>query len=191
MGEAASRKVAEAAWLTSLGEQERSVVHAAKALSKALPLDGACYRAALFLKLFLEHEHAINGEAVIGFVNDGTDDLYMSHAWFEFHGQRTDLTLCRPLHPDMQKPGSLVIQGRVVVKGWKSYTYHQQRPREGVSLINKMMSNPTTRQMLIKQKDLHLRMSTTAQNNALIKLYLDGAPDGISYDAIAERVRLG
>lgn len=111
MGEAARRKAAERAWLTTLDDQERVVVTTAKALGTALPLDGACYRASMFLKLFLEQEHGIAGEAVVGFVNDGTDELYASHAWFEFHGLRTDLTLCRPMHPEVQQRGPLVIHG--------------------------------------------------------------------------------
>ena len=44
---------------------------------------GACYRSACFLYLFLKEMHELKGEAVIGFVNDGTDDLYGSHAWFD------------------------------------------------------------------------------------------------------------
>jgi hypothetical protein len=56
-------------------------------LGLAPPLDGACYRASLFLKLFLEQEYGIDANVVVGFVNDGTDELYASHAWLECHGQ--------------------------------------------------------------------------------------------------------
>lgn len=191
MGEATRRKAAEAAWLASLDEQERRLVHTAKALGKALPLDGACYRASLFLKLFLEQEHAIGGEAVVGFVNDGTDDLYASHAWFEFRGRRTDLTLCRPMNPEVQKRGSLVIHGRVIADGWPRYTYHAQRPPEGLAVINQLMSAPSTRPMVAEQEELHRRMAATATDNALIRAYLDGAPDSLTYERIAAAVRRG
>ncbi|WP_347403231.1 hypothetical protein [Limobrevibacterium gyesilva] len=174
-----------------MDEQERILVRAAKGLAVALPLDGACYRASLFLKLFLEQEHGTAANAVVGFVNDGTDELYASHAWLEFRGQRTDLTLCRPMSPEVQKRGQLVIHGRVIAEGWSRYTYHMHRPLEGLRVIQQMMSNPSTRPMVAEQEELHLRMVATAKNNTLIRAYLDGAPDGLTYDRIATAVKRG
>jgi len=191
MGEAARRKAAEAAWLATLDEQERILVGAAKGLGTALPLDGACYRASLFLKLFLEQELGIAANAVVGFVNDGTDELYASHAWLEFRGQRTDLTLCRPMSPEVQKRGQLVIHGRVIAEGWARYTYHMHQPAEGLRVIERMRSDPLTRSMFAEQEELHLRMVATARDNALIRAFLDGAPDGLTYDRIAAAVKQG
>jgi hypothetical protein len=191
MGEAARRKATETAWLTSLNEQERTLVRTAKSLGKALPLDGACYRASMFLRLFLAKEHGIEGNAVVGYVNDGTDELYSSHAWFEFRGQRTDLTLCRPMNPEVQKRGRLVIHGRVITEGWSSYTYHLQQPPAGLAIVRQLMSNPSLQPMVAEQEELHLRMLTTAKDDALIRIYLDDAPDGLTYDRIAGAVRRG
>jgi hypothetical protein len=191
MGEAARRKAAEMTWFTALGEQERTLVRAARGLSAALPLDGACYRASLFLKLFLEQEHSIDANAVVGFVNDGTDGLYASHAWLEFRGQRTDLTLCRPMSPEVQKRGQLVVHGQVISEGWLYYTYHMHRPPEGLRVIHNLMSDPSTRPMVAEQEDLHLRMVATSKDNALIRAYLDDAPDGLTYDRIAAAVKRG
>jgi hypothetical protein len=191
MGEAARRKAAEAAWLATLDEQERILVRAAKGLGVALPLDGACYRASLFLKLFLEQEYGIAANAIVGFVNDGTDELYASHAWLEFQGQRTDLTLCRPMSPEVQKRGQLVIHGRVIADGWSQYTYHRERSPEGLRVIQQLMSDPSTRPMVTEQEELHLRMVATAKSNALIRPYLDGASDGLTYDRIAAVVKRG
>jgi hypothetical protein len=191
MGEATRRKAAEAAWLATLDEQERTLVRASKGLGAALPLDGACYRASLFLRLFLEQEHGIVANAIVGFVNDGTDELYASHAWLEFHGQRTDLTLCRPMNPEVQHRGSLVIHGRVIAEGWQQYTYHLHRPPEGLQVIRQMMADPTDRPVVAEQEELHLRMVATAKNNALIRAYLDDAPDGLTYDRIAKAVKRG
>jgi hypothetical protein len=189
MGESARRKAAEKAWLASLDDSERLLVRTAKSLGKAVPLDGACYRTSLFLKLFLAQEYRIAGNAVIGFVNDGTDDLYASHAWFEFRGQQTDLTLCRPMSPEVQKRGPLVIHGRVIAEGWPRYTYHMHRPPEGSAVIAQLMSDPATQPMVDEQEQLHLRMVTTAKDDALILAYLNGAPDGLTYDRIARAVK--
>jgi hypothetical protein len=189
VGDATRRKAAEAAWLVTLDERERIVVRTARSLGKALSLDGACYRSSLFLQLYPEQEHGIAGSAVIGFVNDGTDDLYASHAWFMFRDQRTDLSLCRPMSPEVQKRGPLVIQGRIIAEGWPRYTYHVQRPPAGLAVIKQLMSDPSTRSMVAEQEELHLRMLATANDNALIRAYLDGAPDGLTYDRMAAAVR--
>jgi len=189
MGDAARRKTAEAAWLGTLDADECIVVRAAKGLAAALPLDGACYRASFFLQLFLEQEYGVHTNAVVGFVNDGTDELYASHAWLEFRGQRTDLTLCRPLNSGVQRRGQLVIHGRVIVEGWSQYTYHLQRPSDGLRVIEQMMADPSTRPIVAEQDGLHLRMVNTVKDNALIRAYLDGAPDGLTYDCIATAVK--
>ena len=189
MGEAAKRKAAEVAWLATLDEHERILVHAARGLGAALPLDGACYRASLFLKLFLEHEYGIDANAVVGFVNDGTDDLYASHAWLEFRGQRTDLTLRCPMSPEVQKRGQLVIHGRVIAEGWSGYTYHMHRPPEGLRVIQQLLSDASTQSMVAGQEELHLKMNATSKNSAMIRAYLDAAPDGLTYARIAKAVK--
>jgi hypothetical protein len=45
--------------------------------------------------------------------------------------------------------------------------------------------------MVAEQEELHLRMVATAKSKALIQTYLDGAPDGLTYDRIAAAVRRG
>jgi len=189
MGEAGRRKAVEATWLETLADEERTLVRAAKALDATLPLDGACYRASLFLQLFLQQERGVDAKAIIGFVNDGTDDLYASHAWLEFRGQRTDLTLCRPMKPELQHRGQLIIHGRVIAEGWAQYTYHLHRPSEGLRVVQQMMADPKARPVVAEQEELHLRMVSVAKDNALIRAYLDAAPDGLTYDHIATAVK--
>ena len=73
--------------------QERAVVEVAEALQQVLPLDGACYRASFFLEHYLTKEHQLDGRAVVGFVNDGTDDIFTaSHGWYIFRGKVTAWT---------------------------------------------------------------------------------------------------
>ncbi len=188
MGQAKRRKEIEAAWLNALDEQERTLVRVAQKLGGALPLDGACYRASLFMKLFLEQEHGIVADAVIGFVNDGTDKLYSSHAWVEFEGKQTDLTLCRPLSPEVQRRGPLTIHGRVITGGWR-YSYHRDRPPEGLLVVEQLMSDPSTRPMIIESEQLHSRMLILSKDNGLARAYLDDAPDGRTYGVIARAIK--
>ncbi len=189
MGEAAKRKAAEEKWLTTLSESEREVVRTAKALNSVLlPLDGACYRASLFLRLYLAQEHGVSGTAVIGFVNDGTDALYSSHAWYTYQGQLTDLTLCRPLRPQVQKAGPLIIHGRTYAKGWDRYTYHLQRPPEGQAVIEQLLADTTVGSQIEAGEKLHFQMLVTADNDEPIRVYLDLAPDGVNYNKLAEAV---
>ncbi|MBV8524244.1 MAG: lasso peptide biosynthesis protein [Acetobacteraceae bacterium] len=118
MGEAKRRtatraKAAEAkqAWEAGLSDRGRTVLRVAKRLGAALALPGACYRCAMFLRYHLVARHGIDGEAVVGFVNDGTDVAYSSHAWYEIDGLITDVALCRPEKPRFQKAGPVTILG--------------------------------------------------------------------------------
>jgi gamma-glutamylcyclotransferase len=87
-------------WETSLSESDSKVLGVARRLYTALPADGACYRASFFLAYHLKQRFGIEGIARVGFVNDGTDDLFSSHAWYELDGKITDLGISRPLNPD-------------------------------------------------------------------------------------------
>ena len=75
------------------------------------PDQGARYRRALLSGLFLKEKYPIAGEAVVGFVNDGTDDVYATQAGYEFKGQLTDIAISKPLLLDLQPRGPLTIQG--------------------------------------------------------------------------------
>ena len=69
-----------------LGERGRTILRVAEKAAQALAIDGCCYRATLFIKYHLELRYGIRGEAIVGYVNDGTDELYCSHAWLETDG---------------------------------------------------------------------------------------------------------
>ena len=183
MGDSKRRKKFEEAWGSCLTEDERTVVSVARRLSNVLELQGACYRVSLFLRYYLFQRHGIEGTAVVGFVNDRTDNLYSSHAWFKFNGQKTDLTLSRPLSPALQKPGPLLIHGREFKSGW-AWTYHDARPLLGIAAMVPLMGDPA----FVQAENLHLLMQATARNDDLIRTYLDGARDGLDYETLAAQV---
>ncbi|MCB4805149.1 hypothetical protein QO001_005055 [Methylobacterium brachiatum] len=187
MGAAAVRKAQEAAWLNGLTSDEQQVVTTARRLTEILPLQGACYRASLFLKYHLEIVHGIVGTAVVGFVNDGTDDIDCSHAWFEFGGHMTDLGLVRPLNPQIQRAGPLIIHGREFRSGHR-WNYQPTRSVAGLAQFAQLLADPKYAVKMRQADQLHRTMVATAQRNDLIRTYLDNAPDGGTYDVIAGRL---
>ena len=146
----------------------------ARRLHRSFAVEGACYRVTLFLRYHLARAHGIRGEAVIGYVNDGTDDLYSSHAWFEHRGLMTDVALCRPLEPRLQKRGAVLVGGKEVVPGW-AFTYHRERPAGALTVVS--------------YDELHTAITGIAEDEDAIRAYLDGAPDGIGYTRMAALVR--
>ncbi|WP_234839078.1 RlpA-like double-psi beta-barrel domain-containing protein [Sinorhizobium medicae] len=54
---------------------------------------GACYQVTMTLQKYFSEKHGITTEAVVGYVNDGTDDIMISHGWLEYEGMKIDLGL--------------------------------------------------------------------------------------------------
>ncbi len=176
MGDAKIRKHAEQVWRQALDEDETVLVATAERLLSLRPHAGACYRMSLFMKLYLEEVHQVSTSAVVGFVNDGTDDLYVSHAWLDYRGQVTDISLAAPQHPDIQPPGPVLIHGFEMWKGWR-YSYHEHRPPLGLQAVQRLLNNPRDRPHVQQAEELHLTMVARAKSNDLIRAYLDSAPD--------------
>jgi len=171
-----------------LTEQEITAANAAWQVSEFFrQLDGACYRSAMFLRLYLKDRYGIEGQAIVGFVNDGKSPAYASHAWFEYEGKLTDIALSRPLDPERTPPGRLIIQG-VVVEPGHDYTYHETTPEIGQDFIKKFMEHPMLAQVLKAQQETHAEACACANDDKLSRTYLDRAPDGWTYLRIAEIV---
>ncbi len=188
MGDASRRRRAIVEWLNALSDDERIVAETAIKLMRGFPDDGACYRKAFFLRQFLRVRHGIDANAIVGFVNDGTDQIYASHAWLEFQGKKVDVALARPMQPDIQQRGPVLILDFVYAPGWSGYTYHRERPAEGVAHIEELLRDPQARAFVAASEDLHRTMAATAMSDALIAAYLDNAPDGIDFGRTAELV---
>ena len=77
MGEAKHRAADMARWQASLSPAERTVVGVASAAHDRIiarfGATGMCYRMAFFLTEFLEREHGITTQPVVGYVYDGGD----------------------------------------------------------------------------------------------------------------------
>jgi hypothetical protein len=189
MGDAAKRKNREAVWRKSLSAEERVVVDVALRLSSILPLYGACYQSSFFLFYHLQKVHGLTGKAVVGFVNDGTDTTYCSHAWFTFNNAITDLAIARPLRPDVQHPGPLTIHGFEFKPGWR-WSYHLCASLEDQKFFEQFRNHPVYGIQIQEEENIREKMSMISEDNDLIREYLDSADNGFTYDTLAKLVVL-
>ena len=78
---------------------------------------------AMFQKLYLGMSHGIPTDVVLGYINDGTDKVYASHARVEQNRRRTDVAT-----PFNRPPlGTAYILGEVHERN-HPWTYHLERP---------------------------------------------------------------
>lgn len=194
MGDARRRKVEIAItkrkyadWLDTLTQMEREVALVAmrthERIVEGKRLLGGCYLLSFFLNQYLKREKGIETTAVVGWVNDGTTPLMISHAWLEFEGKKTDITLTHTEHPDAQLTGELIILDHVVRSGRVKYTYHRQRTMEAVITLQKLREEMP---WAVDAKEAeHLQMEEMSESEAMIQKYLNAAPDDRNYDALA------
>jgi hypothetical protein len=167
-----------------LSEKEITAANATWRVSEFFrQMEGACYRSAMFLRLYLKEKFGIEGQTIVGFVNDGEGPAYASHAWFEYEGKLTDIALAHPVDAAQTPPGRLIIQG-VVVEPGHDYTYHETIPAIGEDFIKKFREHPLLAQMLRLQEETHAEASACANDDGLSRAYLDRAPDGWTYERI-------
>jgi hypothetical protein len=113
---------------------------------------------------------------VVGFVNDGTDDLCPSHAW---------LALCRPMHE--LAPGPLLIHGIEFRPGHR-WTYHRDRPEAGTWEIQRLLRDQAAVEFVRDAEETHHRMVATVRDDRTIREYLDAAPDGWTFAKMAASI---
>lgn len=189
MGEAKRRAADMAKWLASLSPAERTVAEVASAahdrIIARLGATGMCYRMAFFLTEFLEREHGITAQPVVGYVNDGGDRFMSSHAWVELDGRKTDISLTIMEQPTLPT-GALLILDRVFKPGRAIYSYHRKRDQAALDLLAQYARNaPHVAEDIRLKEEEHKRMVEVAQTPEQRRAYLDGASDGLSYEAMS------
>ncbi len=194
MGQAKQKQGALLTWKESLSQDERTVFAVAEAVHKnivkALGVTGMCYRLAFFLADFLRQEHGIIAEPVVGYLNDGESELMISHAWIEFNGKKTDLSLTQTENPAAQLPGPLLILDRAFGTSRANYTYHREQTEASARLVGMLTSDPRYRDAVRNKELEHQRMAEIALSWSAMRQYLDAAPDRMGYGALAERARV-
>jgi hypothetical protein len=189
MGEAKRKASQLAAWLETLAPDEWQVFAVARAayerIVKALGATGMCYRMSFFLTTYLAQERGVRVDPVVGYVNDGTGDTMISHAWVELGGKKTDITLTMTEHAEAQPTGALLILGREMRKGRATYTYHRERSADALREITELMRDSRLRHGLLAKEAEHERMIAIAKDLELMRKYLDVAPDGLGYEKLS------
>ncbi len=193
MGEAKKRAARLAEWRNGLSDPERLVVSAAMQTYErfivATQATGMCYRMAFFLSTYLLREHAITAPVVVGYVNDGTGDVMTSHAWIEFDGKKTDISLTITDEPSVQLQGQLIVLDQVLKEG-RAYTYHRAQDEAALKALRAIYADPRFRQLAERKDREHEMMSDIARDPERIMDFLNGAPDGFDYAELVRTCRL-
>jgi hypothetical protein len=83
----------------------------------------------------------------------------------------------------------LVILDRNVTTGRALYTYRRERSAAAKRAAEALMKDPRFGHLIRAKEREHEQMLTISKTPAAIRAYLDGAPDGLDYEALAQRIR--
>lgn len=150
---------------------------------------GGCYQVSMTLHRFLMETHRISTEVVVGYVNDGTDDIMISHAWLDYNGKKIDLNLHVMANPDATKPGDLIVLDQVLRPGALTYTYHTERTGAYLIAAHRLLSDPDLGAVARHKEEEHLIMQARSKNPALMEAYIAAAPTEIGYAAMTAALR--
>lgn len=186
MGQAKQNRKLFDGWKDTLSLDERTVFDVAFRLHnnviKPRNATGMCYHSVFFLYLYLKEKHRITASPVIAYVNDGTDDIFISHAWLEFNGKRTDVSLA-VTDPRIGTAGQLIILDRVLKSGHE-YGYFLEIPEVGLRQ-NEALRLAGMRALLEHKEKEHATMLKRVNDDDAIRSYLDAEPNGFDYQKMA------
>lgn len=176
-------------WLSTLSPGAQFVARTAIALNvnlvEAKPLVGGCYHLAFFLFEYLRSIAGIDVVPIVGWVNDGRDDFMISHAWIEFEGKVTDVSLTKTEYPEEQLSGALVVHGHEIRPGQIQYTYHKARTANALFALRGI--DPVEAAEL---EALHEAMVAVSISPKKIRKYLKSAPRELAFHVLLDAVRL-
>jgi Transglutaminase-like superfamily len=192
MGEARRRKAEieqlkrrQEEWLAALDAPARKIADTAMRAHERIVerrgLVGGCYLLAFFLGRNLRGK-GVPVEIVVGWVNDGTSPLMSSHAWVEWQGRKTDISLTRTENREAQPPGALLMLDHIVRPGKAIYTYHRERSAEALAFQREL--EPMAPGLIAHKEREHRMMQEASVDNGRIAAYLDAAPPDRNYAAL-------
>ena len=112
-----------------------------------------------------------------------------SHAWIEFNGKKTDISLGYTSHPEAQPTGAVIAHDHVLRKGMADYTYYKNDQPEVQAGIQYMRSNPDLAAILAFKEKQHSHMLEIAKaGSSEINNYLSMAPNGLQFADLARLV---
>lgn len=179
------------AWKKSLDVQEKEILDLAvkldEKLVRGMKFYEGCYHLAFFMSKYL-HEIGIKVKPVIGWVNDGTWDGVASHAWIEYQGKKTDVSLGYTLRPDAQPTGSMIVHDRPIRKGMAMYCYFRNDDKDALERLEKLRADPQFSRMVMEKDAQHRYMLSIAESGNF-DTYLSQAPAGLRYHDICELLK--
>ena len=174
----------------SLNAEEKIVFNLSKKIFdkviRGMSWGGACYQMTFLSKMLLKNEFGIESDAVIGYINDGTDDFMISHAWLEHKGRKIDVAIA---NQNGGPPAPILILNHEFQKHHPArYTYHTELNDTGKMVLNEILRSGTSEEkQLVRQKEYeHQSMVEIGLSDKKIMDYLRSAPGGTSYDELAK-----
>ncbi len=187
MGQAKQKRLKIDNMTTGLSDEAKTVFFTANKLFdrviKSRNVHGMCYHSTFFLYQYLKDKFNISTTPIIGYVNDGSDDVMISHAWLEYDGKKTDVSLGVTADHNICPVGDVIILDQIVHSGHK-YSYHVTMTSAGLRYQTKALSGPHA-EIARHKMDEHLVMQARAKVPASIRSYLEGAPAGLRYDELS------
>jgi len=176
-------------WLTTLTPEARIVASTAIALNtnvvEALGARGGCYHFAFFLYEYLRSKFLIDVEPVVAWVNDGRDAYMMSHAWIEFEGKITDVSLTKTEYPEENLSGALIVMGEVIRPGDRTYTYHKARTPQALAILTSMDPREVA-----QDETRHVEMGAISKSPKQMRRFLKSARPESRFEALAKAIVL-
>ena len=102
---------------------------------------------------------------VVGYVNDGTDDIMILHAWIELNGRKTDLMLA---FVEYGHAGPLLVLDRELRPGAVQYSYRREQTDAGLARYAALMDDPQTRPLVIHKEQEHADVLARIGDHAII-----------------------
>lgn len=189
-GEIARLKHDELIWRSTLSEEARLIVQVAERLDERLVrarwFSEGCYHLAFFMTRYLSLR-GVQVTPIIGWVNDGTWPGVTSHAWIEFEGKKTDVSLGCTSYPDVQPTGALIVHDRILRAGTANYTYYKNEDCAVQDALDWLRGVPKFKSVLCHKEAEHAEMMGIAAGDRLDS-YLAKAPPGSTFADIARLI---
>ncbi|NYT41002.1 hypothetical protein HZY97_09565 [Sphingomonas sp. R-74633] len=142
---------------------------------------GGCYLTTMFLHRYLADERGIITVPVVGYVNDGTDDIMISHAWNEYQGRKVDITL-NLVDPQISLSGDLLVLDHALRPGRAVYSYHAALNAAGEAANAAIESGGGFPAQLLRHKQAeHEGIVAKMAQPALMVQHQALAPPGLRY----------
>ena len=186
MGESKNKKALFNDFFDSLDENEKTIFtlsnNVYQNIIRAHSWVSGCYQITFFLKAALEKEYGIKSNAVIGYVNDGTDDVFISHAWLEYNNKKTDLTLTN-VTSGLSRGALLILDKKFQDHRMTDYTYHLQMTDEAKAEIQNIIENGGQAIVFRKEKEHNFMLDICESTDKIIE-FLNTEPRGINYEKL-------